>query len=321
MIKILITGASGFIGSHFHLYLSQEQIINLDLVAPSFDAKSTYVKGDIRKKEDIKAVLEQYDVDLIINLAAEHKDFGIERASYFKTNEEGMRNICEAASEAGVKNIVFYSSVAVYGSNKEPSTESMPPNPNLPYGESKLAGEKVLDNWVKEQPEHAALVIRPVVVYGERNVANMYRLIDQISRGRFFNIGKGKNVKSIAYVQNLVEATLFLIEKMKPGMAIYNYSDEPQLSSRSIATVISEALGKRKPITFPYWLIYAMGIPFDWAIKLTGKDLPISTNRIKKFNTETYHKADKVRREGFSPKWTNKEGLQRMVAWYQKVKK
>lgn len=318
MKNILFTGASGFIGSHFHEVIDNSRITNLDLREPTFRYDSKYIKGDIRIKEDVEKAIEASQPDVIVSLAAEHKDFGINREAYFKTNEYGTEVICQAASKHGIKKIVFYSSVAVYGANKEPSTEQMPPNPNLPYGESKLAGEKVLEKWVSEDNSRSVLIIRPSVVYGERNVANMFRLINQIKAGRYFHIGKGNNVKSIVYVKNLVDATLYLMERMKPGVDIYNYADEPQLSSREIASAITQSLSKREPITLPYWMVYTMAIPFDLLIKVTGKDLPISTNRVKKFCIETYHEAEKVLQAGFQPKYSTIDGLKNMVDWRNK---
>lgn len=318
MSKIFFTGASGFIGSHFHIALNQNDIINLDLVEPKFKSNSNYIKGDVRKFEDIDKALEKYPVETIISLAAEHKDFGLTEADYFKTNEFGTDNICKAASKHNIKKIIFYSSVAVYGGNIEPSTEEMPPNPNLPYGASKLAGEEVLIKWQSEDPSRSVLIIRPTVVYGERNIANMFKLIDQINKGRYFHIGEGSNIKSIIYVKNIVDATLFLKEKMKPGIEIYNYADGPQLTSREIADIITGSLQKKKPVNLPYWLVYLMAIPFDIYIKITGKDIPVSTNRVKKFCTQTYHKADKILTTGFKPKYSNIEGLNNMVDWMQR---
>jgi GlcNAc-P-P-Und epimerase len=313
-MKFLFAGASGFIGSHFHEVVPNDKIINFDLNEPKFAQTANFIKGDIRNKSDVESTLSKYTCDTIVNLAAEHKDFGLTHEDYFKTNEFGTKVLCDAATKFGIKKFVFYSSVAVYGGNKIPSDENTIPNPNLPYGASKLAGEKVLYEWVAQDKTRSVLIIRPAVVYGERNIANMFRLIEQIKAGRYFHIGEGKNVKSIVYVKNLVQATLWLMERMKPGVEIYNYADSPQLSSRSIATIISQSLGK-SPITLPYWMVYVMGIPFDIAIKLTGKDLPISTNRVKKFCTETFHKADKIKAAGFVPKFTNEEGLQNMVKW------
>lgn len=316
--KILITGGSGFISSHFHEVIEQDKIVNFDLRKPLSNLDSTYIKGDVRSYEDLDTTLMEHPCDIILALAAEHKDFGIAREEYFKTNEHGTQMICDAATKHGINKIVFYSSVAVYGDIKEPSSERSPENPNLPYGASKLAGEKVLHKWAKEDANRSVLIVRPTVVYGERNVANMFRLIHQIKKGRYFHIGKGDNIKSIAYVKNLVDATLYLMNKMSSGVQTFNYADEPQLTSRSIGACISTSLGRKDPITLPYWLVYSMGIPFDLLIKISGKDLPISTNRVAKFCTQTYHTATKVREAGFVPRFDNREGLKRMVDWQLK---
>jgi len=287
----------------------------MDIRAPMWDSKSEYIKGDIRNRVEVEKAMSKYPFDAIISLAAEHKDFGLSREDYFKTNEYGTKVLCDAATEIGIKKIVFYSSVAVYGNNQEPSTEKTPPDPNHPYGESKLAGEKILLNWAQADSSRCVLIIRPTVVYGERNIANMFRLVDQISKGRYFHIGKGDNIKSIAYVKNIVDATLFLMGKMKPGVEIYNYSDDPQLSVKEIAEVITETLSKKIQLSLPYSLAYLMAIPFDIFIKISGKDLPVSSNRIKKLCTETYHKADKLNQSGFKRKYSNREGLKNMVWW------
>lgn len=318
--RIFITGGSGFISSHVHEIIDHDRIVNFDLKAPHEKIDSTYIKGDVRKIEDLNAALASNPCSLIMALAAEHKDFGISEDSYFKTNEFGTENICKAAEIAGINKIIFYSSVAVYGNNTNPSTEGTKPNPNLPYGASKLAGEKVLEKWVNQDPERSVLIIRPTVVYGERNVANMFRLIQQIDKGRYFHIGKGDNIKSIAYVKNLVEATFYLAENMKKGIDIYNYADMPQMTSRMIGDVISKRLNK-SPITIPYQLALLMGLPFDLLIKVTGKDYPISTNRIKKFCTQTCHYAQKVIDSGFEPKYSNIDGLKNMVKWQKETYK
>lgn len=312
---IFFTGASGFIGSHFHEVIPQNRIINFDKIEPLFSNNAKYIKGDIRNIDELDKAFSDNKCDTIVSLAAEHKDFGISESEYFLTNELGTENICKMATKYNINKIVFYSSVAVYGGNTEPSSEEMIPKPNFPYGKSKLAGEKKLIEWVAENNSRSVVIFRPAVVYGERNVANMFRLIMQIKIGRFFNIGKGDNVKSIAYCKNLVDATIFAMEKMKPGIEVFNYADSPQLTSREIANTIANSLGKKEPLTLPYFLVYLMGIPFDIMIKITGKDLPISTKRIKKLCTETRHEAFKILEYGFKPNFTNFDGLKNMVHW------
>ena len=317
----LITGGSGFIGSYFHKLIPHDRIVNLDLNPPSFTHKATFLQGDIRIKDDVTKALAGRPITTIISLAAKHHDFGIGHDEYFDTNEDGTRIICDAATEHGIKQIVFYSSVAVYGVRPEISNENLEPKPDGPYGASKLAGEKVLMEWVVQDPLRKVLIIRPTVVFGPGNVANMHNLIRQIDSRLYFHMAPYP-VKSIAYVENVVEGTMFLVEKeFKPGVHIYNYADEPQLTTRDISETIAEALGRKIAITLPKMVGQAVGLPFDLVIKVTGKNLPVSSARIRKLATQTYHSADKILATGFKPRFNTIEGLQKMVAWYRQKSK
>ncbi|GCC52471.1 NAD(P)-dependent oxidoreductase [Chryseotalea sanaruensis] len=314
---ILLTGGSGFIGGHFHNVISNDKLINLDLHKPEFNHSATFYQGDIRKQEDVERVLSENKIEKIISLAAKHHDFGIGHDEYFDTNEAGTEVICKAASKYGIKEIIFYSTVAVYGTTEQMSTEQLEPQPDSPYGASKLAGEKVLIKWAQEDASRKVLILRPALVFGANNRANMYNLISQVNSGFYFHIGKAANIKSIAYVENLVSATLFLANKLGAGVHIYNYADEPQLTSRQIGETIAEALEKKIRFTLPRFVAIACGLPFDLAIKITGKNLPISTARIKKLNTQTLHSANKVRQTGFLPVYSTQQGIMKMVSWYK----
>lgn len=316
-MSILLTGGSGFIGGHFHRYLQGSNIVNFDLNDPPSNYQSIFFKGDIRVKDDVKRVFHQHSITSIISLAAKHHDFGIGHDEYFDTNEDGTRVLCEVASEHNIREIIFFSSVAVYGTHLEISRETMAPHPDGPYGASKLAGEKVLEKWATENPSRKVLIIRPTVAFGPGNFANMFNLIKQINSGLYFYLGKADNIKSIAYVENLVAATIFLKNKMLPGLAVYNYADEPQLTTKQIAQEIAKNLGVKIRFTIPKALGIAMAIPFDVIIKLTGKNLPISTARVRKLGTPTHHSAAKLFAEGFKPQFSTQEGLQKMVAWYK----
>ncbi len=317
MDKILITGGSGFIGSHFHKTLDNRNLVNLDLLQPQFRHAATFVQGDIRKEEDVERALAGKNISTILSLAAKHHDFGIGHDEYFDTNEGGTEVICRAAARHNLKRIIFYSSVAVYGLKPHVSSEEMAAEPDSPYGASKLAGEKVLSRWANEDSSREVLIIRPTVVFGPNNFANMYSLIRQIDSGLYFHLGKADNVKSIAYVENLVKATMFLKEQMRPGVMTFNYADEPQLTSRQIGDIIAKELDKKVRWTVPLGLAERLAWPFDAFIKLTGKNIPISSARIRKLATPTMHSAAKLFGMGFAPNWTTAEGLARMVRWYR----
>lgn len=317
MSNILLTGGSGFIGSHVHDVIPNDQIVNLDQMRPSFPAGSKFIEGDIREYQDVTNAVRGNHISTIFSLAAKHHDFGIGHDEYFDTNEDGMKVLCRVASENNIREFIFYSSVAVYGVRDELVTESTSVQPDGPYGASKLAGEKVLYDWAQQDPDRKVLIIRPTIVFGPRNRANMFNLIKQIDSRLYFHVGKSDNIKSIAYVENLLQATLYLKERMKPGVSIFNYADEPQLTSREISDHIASVLQKKIWLTLPKSLGVLFGLPFDLIIKLTGRNLPISTARIKKLGTQTKYSAKKILDTGFKPKFTTHEGIKRMIDWYK----
>lgn len=268
-------------------------------------------------------------VDMVVNLAAAHHDFGIAYDTYYSVNEHGSQMVCDAMDRAGVKELVFYSTVAVYGDAPTPHEETAPTAPNSPYGGSKLKGESVFKKWVDQGDGRNALIIRPTVTFGVHNFANMYSLIRQIDSGKYARFGKGTNIKSLSYVENIVHATLFLkgMQSDKPNreiesFEIFNYIDKPDLTSTQISDHVSACLGKKPAIAMPYFVGMLLGLPFDVVIKLTGKNLPISTARVKKmFKTETKFEADKLLGVGYQPKVPLKEGIDRMVKWYMETGK
>jgi len=315
-MKILITGNTGFVGKFLTKSLVDKghQVIGLDVSIPE-KKNDGFVLGSVL---DIKSIMEAAKgADAIIHLAAKHHDFGISREEFFEVNVQGTQNLLDCASRLGIKKFIFYSTVAVYGNHKAYTNEDTTPEPESDYGESKLAAEKRVNKWVAEDKAREVIIIRPTVVFGPQNYANMYNLINSIYKKRFIFVGKGENIKSVAYVENLVEATTFLLEGSKAGLQVYSYSDYPQMSSGEIVETIAENLpGKMPQIKLPLRPTLALASVFDLLAKLTGYNFPITANRIKKFNTATHHKAEKIKEAGFRASVELKVGLKRMVDWY-----
>ncbi len=131
----------------------------------------------------------------------------------------------------GVKNIIFTSSVAIYGLNKTNPDEKHPEDPFNHYGKSKWEAELVIKEWYDNDPIGKSItILRPTVIFGERNRGNVYNLLKQISSGRFMMIGKGQNKKSMAYVGNIVALIKNRLEKIEAGYHIFNYADKPDFS-------------------------------------------------------------------------------------------
>jgi nucleoside-diphosphate-sugar epimerase len=318
-MKILVIGSTGFIGQFLikKLVEKKHEVVGLDINPGSEDLSTlcTCFIGDMLSSEDILKAAQ--GVDLIITLAAKHHDFGVTREEFFKVNETGTQILLDCAMKLGIKKLIFYSTVAVYGTQKDPSTESMPPEPDNNYGESKLAAEKVIQKWTDEDNSRCVIIIRPTVIFGPNNYANVYNLIDKIYKKKFIFVGKGDNIKSVAYVENLVDANIFLINKLKPGIQIFNYSDEPQMNISQIVEVIGTHLPYGAPkIKLPLFLAVSLGSIFDLLTKITGRNLPITAARMKKFATATHHTSRKIRKQGFKQEIETTEGFRRMIDWY-----
>ena len=316
----LVTGGSGFVGRYLceRLAARGDSITILDLLPPHPDAPAArFVRGDVRDPRALAAALS--GCDAVFHLAAAHHDFGIDRATYFAVNETAARTLCAVADEAGVRDVCFYSSVAVFGDTPEPHHEDGPTAPTHPYGESKLAGERVFRDWAARGEGRRVLVIRPTITFGPRNFANMYSLIRQIHRRRFLPVGEGTNVKSLSYVENLVDATLYLWDRpQSAAFDVYNWVEKPDMTSREIAEAIYEALGRQAPgLSIPLPVALALAWPFDLFIRLTGRNLPVSSMRVRKLaGDQTRFEADKARAAGYVPRVTLGEGIDRMVRWY-----
>lgn len=312
--NIAMIGASGFVGTRLIDLLKDDteyQVKNIDL-QPSHFFNNLTVIGDVRDQEQMDRVLK--GCDLVILLAAQHRDDVSPISLYYDTNVGGMEVTLKAMERNGIKRIIFFSSVAVYGLNKHNPDENHPADPFNHYGKSKWQAEQVLQKWHESHPDWNINIIRPTVIFGERNRGNVYNLLKQISSGKFLMVGKGENKKSMAYVGNIVAFVKFLIDRMTTGYNVYNYIDKPDNNMNQLVSHVSKVLNKHIPSThYPYWLGMLGGYGFDLLAKLTGKKLTISSVRVKKFCATTEFDATKAHSSGFVPPFTLDEGLARTL--------
>lgn len=312
-MKIILIGASGFVGTRLIELLKQNNYFlqNVDKQQSRFHSEITVI-ANVLDKNNLVTLLDNTDV--VILLAAEHRDDVTPTSLYYDVNVGGMRNTLEAMEANGVKRIIFTSSVAVYGLNKKNPTETYPADPFNHYGKSKWEAEKVLQEWYKVHPDWNINVIRPTVIFGERNRGNVYNLLKQISSGRFLMVGKGNNKKSMAYVGNIVTFIKFLIENKTAGYEVYNYIDKPDFTMNELVDHVSKVLNKHIPsIHYPLWLGMLGGYCFDVLAFITRRKLTISSVRVKKFCATTQFDATKVQNTDFRAPYTLAEGLARTL--------
>lgn len=311
-MKITLIGGSGFVGTRLIDLLRHDyQLRNIDKRQSHFFSDITVI-GDVRDKDKMVELLEGTDV--VVLLAAEHRDDVSPVSLYYDVNVGGMRNVLAAMEANGIKRIVFTSSVAVYGLNKKNPDEEHPKDPFNHYGKSKWQAEEVLQEWFKGHGDWNINILRPTVIFGERNRGNVYNLLHQISSGKFLMVGDWNNKKSMAYVGNIVAFIRFLIEEQSSGYNVYNYIDKPDMTMNELVGHVSKVLKKHIPAThFPYWLGMLGGYGFDFLAWLTRRKLTISSVRVKKFCATTQFDARKVQASGFKAPFTLGEGLARTL--------
>ncbi|MFL2565848.1 MAG: NAD-dependent epimerase/dehydratase family protein [Schleiferiaceae bacterium] len=301
----IVIGGKGFVGTRLIQVIKNWKRLDKALNDDEY--------CDIRIKKTLEGCIRQNDC--IILLAAEHRDDISPISKYYETNVQGTQNVLDEMDKVGCKNLIFTSSVAVYGLNKNNPNEEHPVDPFNHYGKSKWAAEKIIKSWYENNPEEKSVtIIRPTVIFGEKNRGNVYNLLSQISSGKFLMIGKGENEKSMAYVGNVVDFIKDRSELKQPGFNIFNYTDYPDLTMNSLIGIIEESLSKKIPsINIPIPLGYVAGYISDFLIFMTRIKLPISSVRVKKFLATTKFDSKKVHSGDWKAPYTLKKGLIRTL--------
>jgi len=312
-LKICITGGSGFLGTRLIKILVKQgaDIQNIDKNQSEVFPSVTTVQ-DIRDLVGLKNAMQP--ASFVVHLAAEHKDDVFPGSLYYDVNVQGTKKILDAMDHRGITGLIFTSTVAVYGLNKDNPDENFIPDPFNHYGKSKWQAEELIREWQQKGSGRCAVILRPSVIFGETNRGNVYNLLRQMSTGRFLMIGSGKNEKSMAYVGNVAAFIAYLSGKMQPGIAVYNYTDLPNLTTKELIGIVRTELDlKIPPVRIPYFLGLSAGYFFDLASLLLHKKLNISSVRIRKFCATTRFNAGKAHESGFHAPYPFKKALQETI--------
>ena len=315
-MKIAVIGGSGFVGSRLISLLQTipgTELRNIDKRPSGLHPSVTEIADvlDVQKLTELLA-----GVEVVVLLAAEHRDDVTPASLYYKVNVDGMHNTLRAMENNGISRLIFTSSVAVYGLNKVNPSELHSTDPFNDYGRSKWQAECVLQKWYAAHPYWNINILRPTVIFGEGNRGNVYNLLRQITSGRFLMVGSGENRKSMAYVGNVVSFMAFLIENRKEGYNVFNYVDKPDFTMNDLVYHVGNALKKRIPtVHFPYWLGMLGGYGFDVLAKVTRKKLSVSSVRVKKFCAVTQFDSIRIQESGFKPTFSLEEGLTRTLQY------
>jgi nucleoside-diphosphate-sugar epimerase len=312
-MKFLIIGGSGFIGNSLcrRLFNRQNKFKILDLNQSLLYPEQTQLY-DVRNSPPDLSTDGNYDV--LINLAAEHKDDVRPTSNYYEVNVTGAINACMLADINGISKIIFTSTVAVYGYAPKGTSEGGLLNPFGHYGLSKVQAEDVYRSWQLRDPARRSLVIiRPTVVFGRGNRGNVYNLLRQISRNKFVMVGNGLNQKSLAYVENLAEF-MYFSSKFNPGIHLFNYIDKPDFTMNELVSFVTSLISPRRIINIRVPKFFALMIAYilDFVGRIFDKRFAISVIRIKKFCTDSVY-TTAVSSSGFEPPFELRDAIKDMI--------
>jgi len=203
----LVTGSSGFIGTHLvrRLVALGAQVVALDLKPPREELPAVrYVRGDVRRLGE----LDLPKIDRIFNLAAIHTTPGHPDNEYYDTNVWGAIEAVKLAERDGASHITFTSSISIYGPSEEKKVETTAPAPVSAYGKSKLMAEEIHRGWLKQAEGRKLTIVRPAVVFGAGEGGNFARMAALLKKGVFVFPGRRDTIKSCIYVEDLLDLVL-----------------------------------------------------------------------------------------------------------------
>lgn len=309
--KITVIGGSGFVGTNFCQKLADRQV-NFEIIdiKPSHRFPEKCKIADVRDIDSLRATVSG---DIVVNLAAVHRDDVRDNSEYYRTNVDGAQNVAQVCSEKGIKKIIFTSSVAVYGFAEPGTDETGTINPFNEYGRTKYQAEEKLRAWYDEG-NNDLIIVRPTVIFGEGNRGNVFNLLSQIASGKFVMVGSGLNRKSMAYIGNIV-AFLEKCVEVDKNYAVYNYVDTPDFDMNTLIRQVRATLKGKDNIgpRLPYWLGLIMGYVADAVTAVTRKKLPLNSIRVKKFCSSTAFASAKNKLDNFEPPYSLQEGIDRTL--------
>ncbi len=311
MKKVLVTGGAGFIGSNFinHILKNGDDyfIVNLDkltyagnlenLKAVEGNPNYVFVKGDIVNRELVNFLFEKYEIEYVINFAAEsHVDRSILGSEiFYRTNVVGTNVLLEAAKNHGVQKFLQVSTDEVYGSLGETGlfTENTPLSPNSPYSSSKAGADLAALAFYRTYG-------LPVTITRCSNNYGPYQfpekliplmIINALSGKSLPVYGDGKNVRDWIYVIDHNRAVELALEKGKPG-EVYNVGASREMQNIEIVKLILEILGKPESL-------------IKFVADRPGHDRRYAIDSAK------------IRSElGWEPEYEFEDAIRRTVEWY-----
>ena len=326
-MKILITGASGFIGSFIVEEALKKGFDTWAAVRKSSskeylkDERINFIELNLSSKAQLIEQLRGHDFDYVVHAAGVTKC--LNKQDFHRINTEGTKNIIDAILELQMplKRFVFVSSLSVFGAIKEQQPydeirETDIPQPNTEYGRSKLAAEKYLESLGSRVPY---IILRPTGVYGPRE-KDYFMMAKSIKQHSDFAVGYKRQDITFVYVSDVVQAIFLALDKGENGRK-YFLSDGEVYQSTTFSDLIHEELGRPWwiRITAPVWVLRIITFCGEYIGKMTGKVTALNNDKFnilrqRNWRCDIQPTIDEL---GYKPTVKLAEGVRRSIKWYK----
>lgn len=319
--RVLITGASGFVGSHAADVMVEAGWKVRCLVRPSSSRRwlehlpVEYALGDVSADAGLDSACA--DCEAVIHAAGVTN--AIRNRDYYEINARGTERVWRAAAGAGVRRFVLISSLAAAGpsSTSTPQDESDRPHPINVYGKSKLAAEELV---LRAPGPPEAVVVRPPAVYGPRD-PDVLTMIKAARTGVMPLPLSGRRELVMIHAADLARGIRLALEKSPPG-GVYFLTDGNLYTVPRIAEAIGKALGRRVrtiPVPKPVWWIAALG--GEIGNRLFSLPCPINLERYKQLQADGWTASDSRARRvlGYHSEFDIDRGMEETIRWYRRV--
>ena len=323
MTPVLVTGASGFLGS---------ALVN-DLLELGYDVRALVrnpalplyrkavevIVGDIRDPQCTKQA--SAGCDTIVHLAGQAHaldDDHVSDQDYQSINVDGTKHLLDGAVAGGVRQFIFASSVKVFGETTTGSVdESEPPTPQSPYARSKWMAEQLVASYGKGSL--ATLSLRLPLVYGPTEKGNLYRMIAAIDRGKFPPLPHVQAVRSMLHVKNFVLAVRAVLQSAGFLKPMYVATDAKPYSITEVYDLLRKGLGLQPPLSrVPLWALSVGGQCGDIVQALFGTTAPFSSATLEKLIGQAWYSPESLIRDmGYQPRYTFKDAVPELIQHYR----
>lgn len=326
-MKILITGASGFIGSFiveealrrgFDTWAGVRTTSSRSYLR---DERIRFIDLDLSSEERLIEQLGGHEFDYVVHAAGATKC--LHKDDFMRVNYEGTRNLVNAILKTGMplRRFVYLSSLSVFGAIREGRPyqeicEGDAPRPNTAYGQSKLRAERFLDSIGND---FNYIVLRPTGVYGPRE-KDYFVMAKSISQHVDFSVGYGRQDITFVYVKDVVQAVFLALDHGMSGRK-YFLSDGEVYQSATFSDYIHEALGRPwwVRIKAPVWVLRLVTLCGEYVGRMTGKMIVLNNDKFnilrqRNWRCDIEPACDEL---GFHPHYKLADGVKETVRWYK----